>query len=72
MSSMHRQASQGFRERTIIYSVYLLPMCYTVLSKSRHSQVQVPYKPSRVRITDAASSEDSHLTPGGDFETRHA
>lgn len=72
MSGMHRQASQGFRERTILYSVNLLPMCYRVLSKSRHSQVQVPYKPSRVRITDAAGSEDSHLCSRGDFESTHA
>lgn len=38
-------------------------MCYRVLFKSRHSQVQVPYKPSRVRITDTAGSEDSYLAP---------
>lgn len=63
------QAGQGTQGENILYSIYLFSMCSTVLSKSRHSQVQALSKPFRVCITDAAGNEDSHLTPAAVLRT---
>lgn len=55
MVTFSRAGRKLTRDRTSFDSVYLITMCCTVLSKSRHSQAQVPYKPSR--ITDATGSK---------------